>query len=298
MPFLNLAPFLFRDIAKGNGPIDKLDLFEFVDSRGRTQFEAHAYLKPGLRNTQIASSQIYGSCDGTGTGSSKIEAVRKSISEAMERWAFYTLVSQDSNQFGLDIDDTSTGFAALPCWPKKAARTPALREAVERWAITNWWNGNLQAREFTTHSNFEGWEIQIPFDKIKVTILSKAVKGDAEALFYVYGFASSSSIEKSTSKALIEMDRNYGALMKAYKSGLDIKSVQDISDKRLIYFSSQEGRLSFENKISHKSTLINTHPKLVVDSEIPGPWSQYATVWRCLLENTDTNLQDVDFFLF
>lgn len=298
MLFLNLAPFLFRDITKGHGPIDKLDLFEFVDSRGRIQFEAHAYLKPVLRNDQIGSSQIYGSCDGTGTGSSKIEAVRKSISEALERWAFYTLVSQDSKKFGLDIDDTSTGFAALPCWPKRAVRAIAFAEALERWAISNWWNGNLPVKELATSTGFQSWEVQTPFDKIKVIILSKEIKDHTETPFYVYGFAASSSIEKSTNKALIEMDRNFGALTRTFKSGVDIKGIHDISDRRLIYFSSLEGRLSFERRVSQKVVLTTSKPDLIVDSEITGPWSQFATVWRCLFENTDTNLTDLDFFLF
>ncbi len=298
MFFLNLAPFLFRDITNSHGPIDKIELFEIIDTIGHKQFEAHAYLKPALRNNQIASSKIYGSCDGTGTASAKIDAVRKSISESLERWAFYTLVSQGSSQYGLDVDDTSTGFAALPCWPKNAVRTQAFREAVERWAISNWWNGNLQAKEIASCLHFQTWEIQTPFDNVKVTLLSKKIEELADKSFYTYGFASSSSVEKSIDKAMIEMDRNSRALVNTFKNGLDINNIKDISDKRLMYFSSGRGRSSFEGKISRKPRLKLYRPQLIVDTEIVGPWSKYATIWRCLLENTDTNLKDLDFFLF
>jgi len=118
--FLNLSPYLFKDITSASGPIEKIDLFEFHNSIGAKQFEAHAYLRSPLKgkNAQIANSQIYGDCDGSGTSSSKISAVRKSISEAIERWAFYTLVTSESAEYGLALDDHLSGFARLPFWPR------------------------------------------------------------------------------------------------------------------------------------------------------------------------------------
>lgn len=299
MPFLNLAPLLFRNVTQTDGPIEKIDLFEYTNSFGENQFEANAYLKPYLKSPKILKSSIYGNCDGSGTANSKVNAARKSIAEALERWAFYKLASEDSKQFGLDIDDTSTGFAALPCWPRRAARMYAFKEAIERWALSNWWNGKLNLKRIEVHPNFDCWEILTPFKHMTVNIVSQKVIKSNGSAFYVYGFAGGYSKKESIEKAFVEMERNHHALSIAFEKNLSYETIEDISDKRLLYFASEEGHAVFSKKASDISERIRIGtPKLLVDSEIRGPWSRYAVVWRCLLEGTDTDLEKPDFFLF
>ena len=106
-------------------------------------YEAYCNLVPGLKSS-ISSFSLYSNVDGMGSDQNKSVAYFKAISEAMERWAFYSLTSsQHRNDFGFDIDSTSSGFAAFPGFTKRPAAYYARLEALERWALVSWWFGLL-----------------------------------------------------------------------------------------------------------------------------------------------------------
>ncbi|MBI4924463.1 MAG: hypothetical protein HY843_00950 [Bdellovibrio sp.] len=83
---------------------------------------------------------------------------------------------------------------------------------------------------------------------------------------------------------------------------LQIGNIQDKSEKRLLYFATQEGFESFFKRLvfSLKNNIKATQPKCILDLEVEGPWSNYTTVWRYLFAaNSKLYLCDsADYFLF
>ncbi len=193
------------------------------------------------------------------------------------------------------VDKTSTGFAALPCWPKNQARKIALSEAVERWAISNWWTGHLSSKVLSLHlpnSNIQAVRLEIPEAFGFVTILfGTATAGNHE--FSYYGFAHGYSLKQAIEKASIELMRNKRVLLLN-----QIQQPKAISDQRLLYFSTDEGLKHFKSRLHSPVQKPTAVPDLIVDSQIRGEWDQYATVWRCLLPNTDYHWSDPTHFMF
>lgn len=294
--FLNLSPFRYNLLLHNKqGPIQKMNIIELQFSEKEKFFEVQCFLKEDLKSNSVETSAIYGKCDSTGTDKYLHYATWKSISELIERWAFHKLLSSNSNIYGMNIDRTSTGFAALPCWPKKYVRTLALGEALERWAITNWWLGNVKCtllKENFGYSTLKILKIDIPESLGFVTITFGSEFLENKKLNF-YGFAYGKNLKLAVKKARVEMMRNRHALM-AFQNNL----AHCISDQRLLYFSSEEGATHFNSKIKNNIRESAHVPEPIIDSKIDGEWSQYATVWRCLLPNTKYQWSDTKYFIF
>ena len=62
----------------------------------------------------------------------------KAKSELIERWAYVECLNQNNMNAGLEIDNSSTGFAALPIsFSTREVRGNALAESLERWVLNN-----------------------------------------------------------------------------------------------------------------------------------------------------------------
>jgi len=296
MIYLNLAPFKYNDILKAhNSPIEKINVIEIKNSDGSKYFEAHGWLKAKIKYKDTEKSNLYGSCDATGTDKYLQIAIWKCISELIERWAFNQLLTTNSLEYGIDIDATSTGFAALPCWPNKSVRKIAYGEALERWAISNWWRNNLMAyreNDLSLKNDFTILTINIP-KKVGYVVITYKKSNLNKRSFYCYGFAYGKDIKNASFKASIEMYRNEKVL--AAHNGSELIS---INDKRLIYFSTEAGFENFNSKIQSKIDSYIKPPPPIVDCEVIGDWSRFATVWRCLLPDTIYNWSDEKHFMF
>lgn len=296
MIYLNLAPFKYNDILKAhNSPIEKINVIEIKNSDGSKYFEAHGWLKAKIKYKDTEKSNLYGSCDATGTDKYLQIAIWKCISELIERWAFNQLLITNSLEYGIDIDATSTGFAALPCWPNKSVRKIAYGEALERWAISNWWRNNLIAckdNNISLTNDIGLVKINIP-KNVGYVVITYKKSNMKESSFYCYGFAYGEDIKKATLKASIEMHRNEKVLA-AYNSS----QLTSINDKRLVYFSTDEGFQHFISKVQQNIVSYVSPPDPIVDCEVIGDWSQFATVWRCLLPETTYNWSDEKHFMF
>ncbi len=296
MIYLNLAPFKYKAILNySKNPIQKIDVTQITNPYGSRYFEVYGWLKNEHKFIGIETSSFYGSCEATGSDKYFQIALWKCISELVERWAFHYLLKNNDFGFGMDIDATSTGFAALPCWPKSAARKISYGEAIERWAISMWWRGHLTAFlevRPKLYGDIGVVRINISENIGKVAIVFKKNISDHK-VFYVYGFAFGKTLEGAVSKASVELFRNENILLQ--NSDAEAKSV---SDKRLKYFSTEEGFLHFFSKVGPTGRTFNSIPNPIVDSEVPGDWSQFATVWRCLLPDTNYNWDDLKHFMF
>lgn len=291
MKFVNLAAIKYRSIlTSADGPIARTRVIDNSLSES-SHFEVQIWLKPELKSPTVEASELYGNCDATGTDEFLHIATWKAISEALERWAYHHLLLHERSKYGMNIDRTTTGFAALPAWPKSAVKKIAYGEALERWAISNWWQENLtcEIQHSTDAANVA--VIKIPESFGYVVITFKKITID-NVSFYSYGFSYGEKFEHAVNKATVEMNRNSLVLANGLK-----KVVHGISDRRLQYFASDEGFHHFKSKMS-RSGPVSGPPDLLVNSEVDGPWSKFTTVWRCLLPNTNYNWEDDTHFMF
>lgn len=293
---ISFSPWYYRNLLFENDIIDSLKYYEFSHLDGSLQFEVLAFLKNKHIPNWLSNSEIYTNCDGTGTSQYKNIAAYKSISEALERWAFYVSIdSNESKKYCFDLNPSTTGMASLPGVTGGGARANAIMEASERWALHEFWRGNLPVIEHSHGiANLRHFEIITPFRKCVISLLSYKINQQ-----YLYGFAAEETIEKSLKHALVELARNIrvvGKLVNTQKSFTDFK---DISDRRLYYFSTEEGYSLFDVKVKNASKTIKANPKLICDLEIKGEWNKYTKVWRYLY---DKSLPDSDtdhtFFMF
>jgi hypothetical protein len=305
---MNLAPWRYRHAhVRHQGPIVDLVTRPIRNLSGAHEYEACATLSPDILKRQ-GTDLIYGNVDGTGTATLKSHACHKAISEALEKWACYSVrKSPEASKYGFTIDPNTSGMAAYPGFTSRQARYSALLEAVERWTIASWWERRIAHKEL--YCKYEGvrqFRLQPHFGAIETVLLAGHSNRFKMAC---YAFASADSIELAVERAAVELERNQRVLdffIEAKgKPVADVSSeigkLNKVTEQRLLYFSTDAGVSMFlERAESNDVVPIFESPRLIVDSEVPGPWSKYATVWRCLFQPlSERHLsEDWTFFLF
>ena len=224
-------------------------------------------------------SSLYGNSDGSGTAAGKAEAVYRAISEALERWAWHESLKQNRAELRIDLDGTTTGFAAFPGLFARSARENAYFEAVERWSLSAWWEGKLGHSLFSTEG-VNGVEILSPLAGGKAVVVWAPAAGNGRA----YGFAAGATRATAVRKAKVELGRNLHVLEYYQSSGA---APATLNEKRLVFFHSAAGISRFESRLSQPLPPQIPPPPLVVDCAVPGPWGEYAKVWRCLFDPSD-----------
>jgi len=317
---INLAPWKYRNILKENcGPIERLSVKipehcqdgsatncdanttkypeDWLDANSTKYYEAYAYLKPELRPKTPILHQIYGNPDGTGTAVQKNIACYKAISEALERWAFYSIsCGEHAKTYGFDQDPTTTGMAAFPGLSKGRAQTIAADEAIERWALVSFWENKIPVLQLQENSS--GIKLLTPWTQTNTVILWEK---NLDPEFYFYGFATEKTLALAISKARVELFRNQRALSKFFRKHKNT-ILQRTDEKRLIYFAQKNGHKHFleRTQIAAHIKTIPILPQTLINTEVLGPWSQYTTVWRCLFKTQSEKylLNETNYFLF
>jgi len=291
---LNLAPWYYRKLFQEKTIISHFDYYSVQLFDHQQYFESNAFLNKNIRPNWLIESKIYKNSDGTGTDRFKNIAAYKAVSEALERYAFYFYADQNNEKYCFDIDPTTTGMAAFPHFSTKYARANARQEAIERWAIHEFNRNHLPVKfQDLTYPNLKAYELIVPFNDVKVCILSLNENG-----FFSFAFAAGVTFEKAIARAKIELNRNRTVIKKAKEKGLS--EFTEPVDKTLYYFSSDEGTQKFNELIqSAPKTIKNSNPTVICDLEMIGPWSEYTKVWRYLLEDSYFDCsRDHTFFMF
>lgn len=109
---------------------------------------------------------------------------------------------------------------------------------------------------------------------------------------YLYAFAGEETLGKSFQHALVELARNIRVMEKIKDAPKKLEDFNEISDKRLFYFSTEEGHNLFNERLGNTAKSILTNPDLVCDLEMKGPWNQYTKVWRYLYANSYPDSED------
>ena len=283
---MNLAPIRYARVMAGErGPVERVE-YGPVRVAGRPYMEAVAYLSRHL-NLQRPQRQVAGTADGAGADSSGLVARHKAISEALERWAYYFVHQTGREQaYGFREEPYTTGMAAFPGLLGRTARELARREGVERYCLAGWWAGKLGARE--ADSPVPGCRVlrlENPLSRDAVVILwRQSAQG-----YFLYGFSAARKLEGACWKAAVEMERCGRALKGLFLAnpgmGMeDLPTLGDPLERRLVYFALPEGHEAFRQRRRDGAgrCFSGKAPKPLVDTEIPGPWRTYASVWRVL----------------
>lgn len=292
---INLAPIKYRFFFNDNKIIKDISCYTIKLFNNDEYFESLVTLHENLRPKEIAVSDIYSKADGGGTSKYKNEAIYKAISEGLERWAFYESSNDPSSvKYKFNENPTTCGMAAYPepfCFNVKFKSE---LEALERFAIKKFWDSKLPLVKIeNADSNHDIYKIITGNNNIIVILLHSFIDG-----VHYYSFAADYHIDKAIFHAEVELARNI-RVMKKIKAGFDISMFNDIGDRRLLYFSTDEGYSLFLEKIKKAPRKILEEPLKIFDGEIKGEWSSYTKVWRVLYAACYyDNSTDHTFFMF
>lgn len=294
---LSLASFRYRNVLTDHGgPVARIEAGYFP-VRGRQVVLANATLRDGL--VRQGPLVLFSSAQGTGTHPVATVARHKAISEALERWAFHALVrSPHAAEYGFDVDPSSTGMSAFPGLLRRQARRSAVLEAVERFSLLSWWDGLVDGRPFQTDwPGVSAIAIDGPFGGVTVVAYARTDWGG-----YVYGHAAEESFSAACERAVMELARHEWILRSrwlARVAGETGVEPTNIFERRCLFFASAEGHALFQARLARRSAGRMPAPEVICDRSLPGPWDEYATVWRFALRPpSDGYLRGGDTYFF
>ncbi len=277
---LSLAAFRYRNVFAGHGgPVDSVEFGDFSVC-GHQMIQANARLVAELIPKRAHA--IYGDADGSGTHRLASVARHMAISEALERWAFNSVAGTARvAEFGFDVDPSSNGMSAFPGLLARNARRKAMLEAVERHSLIAWWEGRTVGRVCDTDwPGVSGVAIEGPFGGVTALVFAKTDFG-----MYAYGHAAEETFGTACERAVIELARHEHVIRSWWLASIsgDKRRPSDLFERRCLFFSTEEGHEQFLRRIRERPMGPAPVAELICDREIPGPWSDYATVWRYAL---------------
>lgn len=292
---LSLGAFRYRDVlAEFGGPILQVE-GRAVLLRGMSWYQANAILRPELSRRLPAA--LYGAVDGSGTHPSPIVARHIAISEALERWAFYSSACGDERaRHGFDVEPSTTGMAAFPGVFARQARKRAYLEAVERFCIRHWWEGSL-----------DGELIDTDWPGIKAVVIFPACGGVTTIVFgtspegnHCYGHAADVSLGRAIERALVELGRHEKVVRLWQESPKAGDLPEQICERRALFFASAAGFERFMDRVETVGRRPLPPLEILTDGEVIGPWSHYASVWRVTVRPPSDRFytDGIDYFLW
>lgn len=225
----------------------------------------------------------FAACDASGTHPSALEAIYRAVSEALERWAWMDLSdSEAKNDFGFHHDPSSTGLAAYPGWTRRAARPFAFREALERFCLRSWWEGRLDANPHPSRlPGSEVFHIQHAYSPDTVVLL---LQSDPETGLVTHGYACDKDPASAERRAWYEAMSRNRALQRLLALDATTQAKLDLEERKTLFFGSLEGQNLIRERLARPAWFGPRPFRLLTDTFIEGPWSRYASVWRCVAE--------------
>jgi hypothetical protein len=251
-------------------------------------FQANAWLSDKIvsRRQKFA---LYSDADGTGTSDTPMVARYMAISETMERWAYRVKVrATDRELYGFDIDESSNGMAAFPGLFHTEARRRAQLEAVERTSIIAWWEGVIDGDVRATEwPGISALVLPSPIGFGVTVVAFREVRPDC----FAYGQGAAVDYFGACERAVMELARTEYVLgLRRVSLGLAAQDTpSDLFERRCLFFSTAEGHSMFQERIHRKMSGPRFKSEILCDTEIEGPWSEYASVWRVLIRPATTD---------
>ena len=285
---ISLAGYRYRNVLETEGgPVARIAVREFP-IYGRQMFQANAWLSDKVVS-HTKKFAIYSDADGTGTSAVPMVARYMAISECMERWAYRAKVrANDRELYGFDIDESSNGMSAFPGLFNSEARKRAQMEAVERASIIAWWEGVLDGEVRAT--DWPGVSALVLPSPIGVGVTVVAFRETRPGCF-AYGQGAASNFFGACERAVMELARaEYALGLRHVSQGLAVETTpSDLFERRCLFFSTPEGHALFQERIHRKTRGPGFKSEIICDTEIEGPWTEYASVWRVLIRPATTD---------
>ncbi|MEM7791731.1 MAG: hypothetical protein AAF546_10045 [Verrucomicrobiota bacterium] len=265
------------------GPIARLEHAE-SQVAGTQCTHATTYFREGLLPESQTSQTVTEQPDGAGTHRSNLIACHMAISEAIERWALCASIDgANSEDFGLEFDSSSNGFAAFPGLFKRQARKAAFRESIERHCLICWWEGLLPHYPLADPSpGIRAIRIRNPFSQHTVVVIW-AQHGDHHS----YAFGAGENINNAIWRALVELDRIQSLLdqlIAHIENPKENTPITDLYERRILFFSRDRGKRLFLDRMLREVKSSPQSISLLFDGQVKGPWDKYASVWRTIIE--------------
>ena len=280
---LSLAAYRYRNVLQiDGGPVSRVSVREFP-VYGRRMFQANAWLAPGLIPSRRELA-LYSDADGTGTAASPMIARHMAISEAMERWAYHRAVrSPEYERYGFDLDESSNGMAAFPGVFSSQARKRALLEAVERASVLAWWEELTDGE--TRETEWPGVRAVVLPSPIRWGVTVVAFRETRRGAF-AYGHGAAESFRGACERAVMELARHeYVVGLRRLSNNVSpLEGPSDLFERRAVFFATEEGHELFQQRLRRMTRGRCFFAEIVHDTEIVGPWSRYASVWRVLID--------------
>lgn len=284
---ISVAGYRYRNILeKDGGPVARVMLREFP-VYGRPMFQANAWLSDKVVSHRKRFA-LYSDADGTGTADTPMVARYMAISETMERWAYRVKVrAMDRELYGFDLDESSNGMAAFPGLFRSEARRRAQLEAVERVSIIAWWEGAIDGEvRQTDWPGISALVLPSPIGFGVTVVAFRQLTPDC----YAYGQGAAVNVFGACERAVMELARNEYVLgLRRVSQGLAVQDTpSDLFERRCLFFSTPEGHAMFQDRLGRRITGPRFRSEIICDTEIEGPWSEYASVWRTLVRPPTT----------
>jgi hypothetical protein len=118
-----------------------------------------------------------------------------------------------------------------------------------------------------------------------------------------YAFGAGNSLNQAVWRSLVELERIQAMLdclckNKPTKSPLEEK-IRGLFERRIEYFSTSAGMSCFLDRLERPVQGGYKPLKLLFDAVVLGPWDQYASVWRTIIEPPGRDyLSDAEDYFF
>jgi len=247
---------------------------------------------------------------GGGWSIDKLTSQIKAIVEGIERWAYFYYLKNTPKDARLDIDGSTTGFAALPAdFSEKKLILNSYSEAVERWFLSFLWeNEKTKFKELSVKdkrvmkmfSNFQG-KLHCYTSKI----LSNLQIYNGYLSVYISAFRLNNGGVIIGSSCGVDENSLYHSIFElfihclAYKRMKDkdirkVSEIENIIERRLFNFAVDDNGF---NKLLGRIRLVNEpkaikHPKILFQKFLKGPWEPEVKVSRVVLEGINEFTSD------
>ena len=159
--------------------------------------------------------------------------------------------------------------------------SPLSLSSITVGGLSAWWDGRVEGRRFDTDwPGVSAVAIDGAFGGITVITYARTDWGG-----YVYGHAAEESFSAACERAVMELARHEWVLRGRWLAcvGGEMPAPTNLFERRCLFFASEEGHELFRRRLETPSSGAPPRAEVICDRDIPGPWDDYATVWRFAL---------------